>query len=118
MKRDWELIRYLLLFFEGDERDELKNYEQELIWEHARLLVEAGYLKDIRFQRNHVGTVCGMSQYGNCNITMVGYDFLDSIRERDIWDKVFAVIKEHGGSLAISIVAKVAQRYIETKLGI
>ena len=118
MKRDWELIRYLLLQFEGNEGDELNKYDDTLIMEHAFLLMEAGYLKNIHFQKNQVGTIIGMKLYGNCHITMAGYDLLDSIRRRDIWDKVLAVIKERGGSLAISIVSKLAQKYIETQLGL
>ena len=118
MKRDWELIRCLLLHFEGDESDALDKYDATLIMEHARLLTEAGFLKDISFQKNNVGAIAGMRPYGYCNLTMTGYDLLDSIREPDIWAKVFAIIKEHGGEMAANIVFKLAQKFIEAKLGL
>lgn len=118
MKRDWELIRCLLLHFEGDESNALDKYDEQLIMEHTRLLVEGGYLKDIRFSKDQAGAIIGMTGYGHCNLTMSGYDLLDSIRQPDIWEKVFTVIKKHGGKMAVEIVVKLAQHYIEAQLGL
>jgi DNA-binding transcriptional ArsR family regulator len=93
MKRDMDLIRNLLLVVEASEQpvvyiadlmvaERLQGMEQSDIDFHLKLLIEAGLIDGNKKQ--------GLSTVGNWyvrRLTWDGHEFLDTIRDPEIWRK-------------------------------
>ena len=85
-----DLLRQLLLQIEeidrgfgGDVAIEAEGYEPQVIAEHFRLLLEAGLIEgeaipDDEYAFDHIEP---------SRLTWSGHDFLDSIRDPEIWKK-------------------------------
>ncbi len=86
MKRDMDLVRELLLKIEahdnpsfGDLLDE--EADEEKLAEHIRLLEAAGFVTGI------AGHSLNRSYWMDLRLTWEGHDFLDSVRDPQIWEK-------------------------------
>ena len=88
---------------------------------HARLLWDSGYVREheIFGARKHHFIV---SDLFLSELTMEGYDFLDSIRDKTVWRKTKDQLKEVGGSAPIEVVKvvaiEVAKKVVTTGLGL
>lgn len=114
MKRDNEFIRQLLLEYEqGDDidlvvtlcinpsSDELKRYH------HVELLCDAGYF--IRIKEDLY------------RMTNQGYDYLEVIKNEDVWAKTKEAVPKLGGAtlgMMKDIAVALIKREAEEKLGI
>ena len=90
MKRDMDLIRELLLQIEefdqglgGDVEIKAGESEARVVAEHLRLLLEAGLIEgnavpDDEYAFDHILPT---------RLTWSGHDFLDSVRDPEIWKK-------------------------------
>ncbi|MBY3122632.1 DUF2513 domain-containing protein [Rhizobium laguerreae] len=90
MKRDMDLVRDLLLQIEefdqgfgGDVEIEVGDHEPQVIAEHLRLLLEARLIEgdavpDDQYALDHIVPT---------RLTWSGHDFLDSVRDPEIWRK-------------------------------
>ncbi|MCW0020045.1 DUF2513 domain-containing protein [Rhizobium sp. BT-226] len=90
MKRDMDLVRDLLMQIEefdqglgGDVEIEAENHEPQVIAEHLRLLVEARLIEgdavpDDQYAFDHIVPT---------RLTWSGHDFLESVRDAEIWRK-------------------------------
>jgi Hypothetical protein (DUF2513) len=86
MKRDWEMIRSLLLEIEResqfnnqyifDEKDHSKIEFHQTRRAHLRLMKEAGFIRTM-----------GEMEHYTMGITWTGYEFLDTIRDDEVWSK-------------------------------
>jgi hypothetical protein len=120
MKRDMDLIRNILLTVESDEHGfvphkqiEIDGYTQEKIQYHSFLLGEAG-LAEVSVTSHH------QSESPSANIirlTWQGHEFLDSARDREIWNQVKDAIGKVGGA-SIQIWIVLLTEYLKKKLGI
>jgi len=121
MKRDLNLIRLIMLEQEGSEIiDDLKTmfateYGQgfeQIYKKHIVLLIESNLLDgQYRFLTN--GTV----QVTVNRITWAGYEYLDNIRDNEVWAKTKTMLGRFG-SAALPIVQQVAGEIIKSALGI
>lgn len=126
MKRDMDLIRDILLAIEdgqgvfdirSDETshalglgsDELTGMNQEEAdrWEHNLGLIEQRGL--VRFQRSGGGAWCVDE------VTWEGHDFIDSIRDPEIWAQTKVGARKAGG-FTFDIIIAVVKGLIKTKL--
>jgi hypothetical protein len=118
MKRDLDYIRELLLAIEADSRldgtglvhfapssDSGRSCE-ELAY-HLTLLIEAGFLKG-----EPTGQIPMISR-----LTWDGHEFLDDIRDPEIWGKTKERAKTVAG-LGLQFVWEIAKAEIKTKLGL
>jgi Hypothetical protein (DUF2513) len=116
MKRDFELVRALLLYIEqsppGKSINGLtrENYETEVISEHMALLIEEGFLK------GEVSPSYSGIHYVVFGLTWKGHDFIDNARNDTVWKKVMADAENKGMSLSMSVLngllTKAAQKYM------
>ena len=86
MKRDMDLIREILLKIEEHDVNspssanlEIEGYSPREVYEHARLLENAGLIEDAHF--DFAGNTWVQ------RITWSGYDYLDKVRDNSIWKK-------------------------------
>jgi hypothetical protein len=123
MQRDMDLIRELLLFVEQDPTFDgqswgspdipndfgSEHHSMEELTYHLDLLIEAGYLK------GKSGAGFGLPVINK--LTWQGHEFLDDIRDKDIWQKTKKRL-EGLQSVALGIVAEVAKAEIKKRLGL
>ena len=124
MKRDMELIRNLLLHVENDplfdgthfvspdiasEFDPSGEHSMDELAYHLELLMEAGFLKG----KSGIGFGAPMVN----KLTWKGHEFLDDIRDQDIWAKTKERLKGLQ-SVALSVVSEVAKAEIKKRLGL
>ena len=125
MKRDMELIRDLLLKIEGGQRsfevlspksasilcieqeEPLTKEKADQLEYHLGLLDDAGYLKEFERASGGVVYVSGL--------TMSGHDFLDSIRDPDVWHKTKQATTATG-SWTLGILKDLATAYAKAKI--
>jgi hypothetical protein len=97
MKRDMELIRYILL---------QKEAEQEIVGEHKVVVYHIGLLNEAGFvdavTRNGVDGV--ISDAWIKSITWAGHDFLDAMRDDTIWKMAKDKFIKPGVSWTVSIL--------------
>ena len=110
MKRDWDLVRKILLAVEklGDTRSHVDNEDvagadPETVSYHINLLIEAGLIKGFCNQGLDGPLQCAAS-----SLTWDGHEFLDKVRSPGVWNKVKTVAREKGISLSFDVIKVVA----------
>ena len=118
MKRDMDLIRAMVLAIEAQEHGfastiEVSGYTPEQINYHAYLLGEAGLAR-----------VIDVTTHGDespeaivVNLTWAGHEFLDSIRENNIWNEAKDKITKVGGA-SLPIWIALLTELIKKQIGI
>ena len=113
MKRDWEIMRSVLLEVEAMTREQAFNFEyrapiasddpEAIRAVHAFMLEDHGYLKGIR------APTSGDDSLLSPELTMAGADLLDSIRSQTVWDKMKEVAKARGVAIGFDSLAGLAK---------
>ncbi len=117
MKRDLDLIRTLLLEIEekDDESGEIIsladefNLDEKLVG-HLRLLVEAG-LVDAEESLNQERKL----NFLVYRVTWQGHDFLDSVRDDEIW-KMTKDGAMNAGGFSVDLLKAIAKGYLKKKI--
>ena len=119
MKRDFELIRKLLFYFE-EKTDpqfvkcpEIEGYEELTIKYHLLLLAQAGLI-DYEPELTKTGRLIQVIAF---NLTWSGHEFLDAIRNEGTWNKIKAFVKEKGATLSFDVIKVVALHGVKTMIG-
>lgn len=137
MKRDWDLIRELMIGVE-EEKDFLadeqeipkwgdqteQEYVQQLnavraanarIFGHLEMLVDNGYLDGVQVIRtNDGGFRYGLS---DPRLTMAGHDLLDTMRSSVLWESIKTTAKKKGIELTFDAIKAIGVLAITTVLG-
>ncbi|WP_316015371.1 DUF2513 domain-containing protein [Roseobacter sp. HKCCA0434] len=124
MKRDMDLIRDLLLKIENgrtsfqalpkshaealgiSEEEALDDTEAEELARHLELLEEAGFAK---FERTLDG------EWFDANITWSGYEFLDNVRDPEIWEMAKRGASKAGGA-GLELLGQLAKGLLKTQI--
>ena len=109
MKRDWEIIRRILLKTEelgpgNSLRSSDFEYEPEITAYHVKLLKEAGLLE--AFIGEFLGG--GPPHFDLFSLTWSGHEFLDSIRDDNIWQETKFKVLDKSGSMTFEVIKSVA----------
>ena len=114
MKRDFELVRKILIEYEGRDAQARKTiapsgYSSDEIYHHIVILMEAGYIgSDEMYDQNGVFLSSRSSQ-----LTWEGHDFLDSIRKDSHWKKIKQKVKDEGFNLTFDTIKAAASALIK-----
>jgi len=114
MKRDLDLIRQLLIFFEEKESPQhievppIEGYDELAIKYHLVLLYDAGLLRCEPVRSSTSDRVIYVLPFA---LTWEGHEFLDKVKNESVWKKIRTVVASKGGSLAFSVVNQLATRY-------
>jgi len=112
MKRDWDVIREVLLEVEAlsdDEKDGFvyKQGDGDIKTEHAILLWRAGY----------IGAIDGADLDGiglvSPELTWAGHDLLDTLRSKPVWERIKSTAKEKGIELTFDAVKALGQMALD-----
>lgn len=110
MKRDLDLVRALLLRVEAADGSlcetdfEFKNYSSKQVDYHLELLIEKGFL-DGKVSRDWGRTIVNVQIHG---VTWDGQDYLDTIRDDDLWKKIKKAIKAVTDTTTFEVTKQVA----------
>lgn len=111
MKFDKELARQILLAVEASEgtphqliKLDIKGYGGDLVSYHVHLLDEAGFLeaKDLSHMTGYV--------WRPQRLTFAGHEFLDSVRDPEVWRRTKDGAEKAGGS-ALGFLWELAKAY-------
>jgi len=119
MKLDWELIREILLKLEELPAEEGQLmpqtfqpfYDWEKVSYHIKLLWQAGLIE--------AGTIKALGMptiYYAKSLTWDGHEFLNSIRNPSVWNKVKERAREIGISLTLDIAKEISKAVIHSLL--
>lgn len=99
MKRDWDIIREILIQIESDSLNEwidncdsspcVHDYPngKEIVLGHLELLIGAGMIQHAEVKRNNKGDFEYWDLRG-AYLTMQGHDVLDALRDKSIWGQI------------------------------
>ena len=111
MKRDWKLIKTILLKLEALESsrdtlraDEIPGYDTELVSYHLHLLQQADLIVA------ECSTAIGrpLYCYGQ-TLTWKGHEFLDTIRADTAWNRITKTAREKGLDLSFNIITAISE---------
>lgn len=106
MKRDMDLCRKILLEIEEAEEDilnlEIEGYSQKEIKYNCKLLYENGFIE--KFE-NYIDDSFSVEE-----LTWAGNDYLDKIRNDNVWNKIKSVIKQQGIPMTITGIKIIAEK--------
>jgi hypothetical protein len=122
MKRDLELVRKLLIFFDekpGPEHVEIPpipGYDDSTIKYHLVLLHDAGYLRCEPVKSSTSDRTIYVLPF---DLTWNGHEFLEKVRDQHIWDEVIRDIQNRGFvSASVDVLKTLADTAIRKRLGL
>lgn len=116
MKRNWDLIRKILLQLE--EQDELRSddvpgYAIREASYHIHILEEGGLIKARPTPNRKEGEQVWIAS----SLTWQGHEFLDQIRADSAWSQIKRAAKDKGLDLSFEAVRCLAKGFIESLAG-
>jgi len=116
MKRDWDLIRQILLKLEDKpgttgvaHPNQFSGWDEETVSHHMDLLRQAGLIEATTKPGHNAPTFCLAR-----NLTWAWHEFLDSIRSDTAWHRIDGVAKEKGIELSFDAIKRIAAYLIES----
>lgn len=116
MKRDMDLVRDILLAVEASEGTpfddvplEFSGRQEQEVSYHVQLLVEAGLVAGDDY------STMGNYEWVAQSLTWSGHEFLENIRDPEVWAKTKAGAKQVGG-FGIDVIAALAKGFIKQKV--
>ena len=114
MKRDWDLIRRIMLDVEElptpDSQlgsDEIQYSNEETVAYHMRLLLDAKLIK------GGCREALGPNWCYATSLTWAGHEFIDQIRRNSVWNRIKASIQKEGIDLSIDAIRIAAHTIID-----
>ena len=111
MKRDWDVIRKILLKVEdapageGVNLHDFAESERPEVSYNAELLYEVGFVT--ASISNQVGKV-EARDFTIYRMNWAGHDFLDAVRSDTIWKKTKKLISSKGGNMTYEVIKSLA----------
>ena len=90
---------------------EIDGYDDLIVNHHIALLKDAGFINAIEMQ--DANTPYGYLMQ-DASLVWSGHEFLDSIRDQEVWDKTKQGVKSVG-SWTVSLVGELAKGYLKQK---
>jgi hypothetical protein len=117
MKRDLDLIRDILLHVENWDHPEpifleRMNYEgknKQEIGYQIDLWNDAGYI-DARIIKGRQGVTYEKAVI--LRMTMAGHEYLDSVRNPEVWKKTKSTLEKVGGGAALDVIKEIASKIL------
>ncbi len=135
MKRNWDLIRDILCSLEEDRfveyvnsgglsdkeiqkftdlksgrvdkesLDDAKQKRRTEIWLHVELLIDCGVIQNTQFDSEGLNN--------NYRLSMQGYDFLDDLRNQEVWEKIKAQALKSGAKLTWTFITAATEQIMQ-----
>lgn len=114
MKRDWDVIRAVLIATEEERFDDYVDGLEDdfLTIGNTVLLIQAGFLNGKSLQ-----SLDGMVDVYVDGLTWQGYELLEMIRSKPVWEKIKSTAFEKGLELTFDVVKALGSKAISLILG-
>ncbi|MDM8542434.1 DUF2513 domain-containing protein [Desulfococcaceae bacterium HSG9] len=106
MKRDWDLVREILIRVEelSSVKDcvrpnEFEEYDEDIVSYHMYLLEQANLVEGPIKKHHNAGIMALLF-----NLTWQGHEFLDSVRNDGVWNKLKTTASEKGISMPFEVI--------------
>lgn len=117
MKRNWDLIRKILLKLEekADSTSwlmstDIQGYDFKTVAYHYKLLKNAGIIEALDISTMEEENFAALS------LTWQGHEFLDKIRNDSVWNKVKSTVQSKSLDLSFDVIKQVATATISAML--
>lgn len=128
MKRDLELVKMILVFFEKRNNDQMiqpkhildgselhiPGFEGRLISDHIDIMYEAGLIEGFA-DRAKDGRLI---QVYPTRMTWSGHEFLAAAQNESAWSKLKEKLKSNGSAIPFKIAESLLVKYIESETGL
>lgn len=118
MKRDWDVIRNVLIAVEGldaktfqDLHYSVEEDDEQRTAEHAVLLWKAGFLEGADASSMDGAYVIATG------LTWQGHELLETMRSKPVWERIKATAQEKGIELSFDAVKKLGAVALDAILG-
>ncbi len=116
MKRDWDVIRDVLIEVEGltdEQRSEFAYHQQspgqsKAKIDHALLLHEAGFIDGILSESLNAPPYLLTPK-----LTWEGHELLDTVRSKPVWEKIKSTAQEKGIELTFDAVIAIGKKALD-----
>ena len=118
MKRDMELIRMVMLEAEKTKDPyelidpKIEGYNETEISYHIALLDDAGLL------HGQDRSAIGVFRWSAGTLTWAGHEFVEAIRDEDIWKEARAIVDKSGNGVVFDVLRKALMRVLEKRAGL
>lgn len=116
MKRNMELVREILLAVESANPFEcikdmkIGGFDKQEVAYHCELLYQAGFIKE--YHGEGCNGFDGVLYFWVQDLTWEGQDFLETIREKTVWENTKKVMKEKGLPMMVETIKTIATAFI------
>jgi DNA-binding transcriptional ArsR family regulator len=127
MKRDMDLVRKILLESEESESPDIpknlsvEGYTQEQIKYHLKLLRDADLITTVQYVplfESKPESALNVKVAVPSRLTWQGHEFLDAVRNENVWNKTKEIVKEKGGSLTFGVIKDLAIQIARQMVGL
>lgn len=115
MKREWDLVRDILLRLESAEPGSIvmgtafgPDYDDQVVSYHMAMMKDAGLIE----ARVMMGNAIYMNGVAMA-LKWAGHEFLDGIRKKEAWEKVKSTAKSRGLELTFDVIKVVTKLFVE-----
>ena len=122
MKRDWTIIRAILLKLEESatpntivNANKLTPFDEQEVAYNMRLLSEAGFI-DANILESRAGDGRILTALAR-RLTNTGHELLDTIRSDTVWGKIQEKFKSSGVDMTFDLVILAGRKIVESLLG-
>ncbi len=111
MKKDFDLIRKILLYVEENHKEgslminKLEDYDNQTLIFHGKLLKDQGLIEGRALEY----LTPGNDEFQCFGLTSGGYEFLDKIRDNTKFKKAIKTIIDEGKDITTTVIAKVIE---------
>jgi Hypothetical protein (DUF2513) len=99
MKRDMEIVRQILLFYEDDESEGLPPGDYQKITGHIIIMIQAGLLDGAIIESSEDDPFISVTR-----LTWAGHDFLSLARNEQVWNQAKSAVKKHLGDVSLDVL--------------
>lgn len=117
MKRNWDLVRKILIKLEEKanstswlESSDIKGYDSITVIYHYKLLKNAGLIEAMNISSIE------SEDFAATSLTWQGHEFLDKIRNDNVWNKVKSTVQSKSLDLSFDVIKQVATATISAML--
>ncbi len=121
MKKNWEIIREILLRLEASSApntylnaEAISEYPVQEVAYNMRLLSQAGYIKAKILESSSGNGEIGAALA--IHLTNTGHELLDTIRSESVWSKITDTFKSKGVEMTFDLVISVGKKVMESLL--
>lgn len=121
MKRDWEIIRAILIRLEESttpnsivKMKDFEGFEDQIVAYNMRILRDAGCI-DANIHETSTGDNKISTAIAR-KLTPKGHDLLDAIRNESVWGKIKEKFQSKGLDMTVDLVINLSKRIMESML--